>query len=130
MSADLFRWSREPNEQTATYLGRVLDDLDLPDMAKRARLGHFDDFFAPPEVADGFELIRLVGELEEVAKSPWCGAARRKMIRAVIEKVKTGEFDGTSDESARWAASKDGQDAFSELARSAAASGGGGTDAA
>jgi hypothetical protein len=112
-----FRWSREPNEQTATYLGRVLDDLDLAEMAERARLGHFDDFFAPLEVADGFELHRLVAELTEVAKSPQCGAARRKTIRAVIEKVKTGEFDGTADESARWAASKDGQDAFSELVK-------------
>jgi hypothetical protein len=106
---------RRKGEPTATFLGRVLDELDLPRMAERARLGHFDDYFAPAEVADGLEILRLHNELLAEAKRPACGAERRGKIKAVAEAVKEGEFDGTKEESDRWAASKDGQDAFREL---------------
>lgn len=105
---------RRPGEQTPMYLGRVLDDyLGLPAMARRAREGHFDDFFAPAEVADGMEVLRLYGELR--GKAQIVGKADRARILEVAEAVKVGEFDATREESDRWAASKDGQDAFRAL---------------
>ena len=57
--ASYFWERRREGEPTPTYLGRVLDELGFPDMARRAREGHFDDYFAPPEVADGMEILRL-----------------------------------------------------------------------
>lgn len=105
---------RRPGELTTVYLGRVLDDyLELPEMARRAREGHFDDYFAPAEVADGFELIRLVKELNVIARGT--NRAERLRIREVTAAVKDGEFDGTPQEAARWEASADGQAAMSDL---------------
>lgn len=113
-----YGWERRRDgEQTPTYLGRVLDDyLGLPAMARRAREGHFDDFFAPPDVADGLEILHLVNELH--AKTQVVAKSDRARIREVIEAVKVGEFDATREESDRWAASKDGQDTMRELLRS------------
>ncbi len=117
---------RNENEQTPDYLGRVLAGIGLTGLAERARMGHFDDFHAPAEVADGLELVHLVVELRrEAAKvadvlgnpfRPETIAGRRVMIAAVENAVRRGEFDATKAESDRWAASKDGQDAFGELA--------------
>jgi len=110
-----YGWERRrADEQTPTYLGRVLDDyLGLAAMARRAREGHFDDYFAPPEVADGLEILRLVNELH--AKTLVVAKSDRPRICEVIEAVKVGEFDATREESDRWAASKDGQDTMREL---------------
>jgi hypothetical protein len=105
---------RREGEQTPMYLGRVLDDyLGLPDMARRAREGHFDDFFAPAEVADGMEILRLYNELR--GKLQVVRKSQRPRIKHVMEAVKTGEFDATKEESDRWAASKDGQDTMRAL---------------
>ena len=106
--------TRRAGELTPVYLGRVLDDyLGFPGLAKRAREGHFDDFFAPAEVADGLEIVRLVRELE--GKARVVRKAHRVRVREVIDAVKAGEFDATKEESDRWAASKDGQDAMRML---------------
>ena len=111
---------RRPGEMTSVYLGRVLDDyLGLDEMARRARQGHFDDYFAPKEVADGFELIRLARELNSIARGT--NRVKRLRIRKVVDAVKDGEFDGTREESARWQASADGQAAMSDPAALAAA---------
>lgn len=105
---------RRPNEQTASYLGRVLDDyLGLADMARRAREGHFDDYFAPSGVADGMEIMRLVREL--TGKAQVVPKSERARVLAVRDAAMNGEFDGTKAESDRWAASKEGQDTFREL---------------
>jgi hypothetical protein len=106
---------RRDGEPTATYLGRVLDEVPVGDMAKRAREGHFDDYFAPAEVADGMEILRLVNELEVYANTPATPRNERPRIRAVIAAVKEGEFDGTREESARWQQSADGQRAMAQL---------------
>jgi hypothetical protein len=109
-----YSWERRrPGELTTVYLGRVLDGLELGDLARRAREGHFDDYFAPADVATGFELHELVAELARVARGT--NRARRLRIREVIAAVKDGEFDGTLEESERWAASKEGQETFQEL---------------
>lgn len=100
---------RRPDEPTPTYLGRVLNDyLGFPAMARRAREGHFDDFAASREVADGLEIMRLVNEL--AGKAQVVGKADRPKVLAVREAAMTGEFDATKAESDRWAVSKDGQD--------------------
>lgn len=104
---------RRSGEPTPTYLGRVLDALGFPSMARRAREGHFDDYFAPPEVADGMEILRLYNELH--GKLSVVGKSSRPRIQAVMEAVKTGEFDATKEESDRWAASKDGQETMRML---------------
>lgn len=113
-----YGWERRrAGEQTPVYLGRVLEDyLGMPAMARRAREGHFDDFFAPAEVADGMELLRLYGELR--GKAQIVGKADRARVLEVAEAVKAGEFDATREESDRWAASMDGQNTMRELLRS------------
>jgi len=128
MQPEKVPWWWEPRregEMTPEYLGRVLADIGLPALAERARLGHFDDFHAPAEVADGFELVRLVVELRREAQNvadplghPFLTdtiTLRRERIAAVENAVRRGEFDATRAESDRWAASKDGQDTFAEL---------------
>jgi hypothetical protein len=120
---------RREHEQTPDYLGRVLQAIGLRDLAERARLGHFDDFHAPTEVADGLELVRLVMELRREAMKvadpfghpyrPETLKRRRTQIAAVENAVRRGEFDATRAESDRWAASKAGQDTLAELLKSA-----------
>jgi hypothetical protein len=120
---------RREGEMTPEYLGRVIADIGLPALAERARLGHFDDFHAPADVADGRELVRLVVELRREARKvadslghPYSFetiALRQSRIAAVENAVRRGEFDATKAESDRWAASKDGQDTLGELMRSA-----------
>lgn len=114
---DRERWwePRGEGEMTPYYLGRILDELDLDDMAKRARAGHFDDFHAPQEVDDGLGLIHLV---EELTLNLWRCSDREdaSQIQAVIDAVQDGEFDATKAESDRWAGSKAGQETFNRLA--------------
>lgn len=106
--------TRRKAELTTEYLGRVLDDyLGFPAMAERARSGHYDDFFATVEVADGLEILRLYNEL--AGKAQVVGKADQRKVREVMEAVKAGEFDATKQESDRWFASKDGQDAMRML---------------
>ena len=107
---------RRKGELTSEYLGRVLEDyLNLPEMAKRARQGHFDDYFAPGEVADGWEIHRLVHELGSKADMLAKHAYHRRKILSVRDAAIHGEFDGTSEEAARWMASKDGQEAMKDF---------------
>jgi hypothetical protein len=107
---------RKPGEMTTIYLGRVLEEfLGLRDMARRAREGHFDDYFCPPELADGMELHRLVYELEAKAKGLNRNSPQIKRIFKVREAVIEGEFDATKEEAERWGASKEGQETFRKL---------------
>jgi len=112
--ADIWWERRHDGELTTEYLGRVLDELGTPDMATRARRGEFDDFQCPTHLPwAGMELNRLIYELDLIARH----ATRqvRERARAIIAAVKAGEFDATSPESARWAASAEGQRTFAEL---------------
>lgn len=108
---------RRPGEMTPEYLGRVLDELPSPELAERARLGHFDDFHAPADIADGLELLRLAGELRVLARETPALAER---IAVIENALRRGEFDATLAESDRWAASKEGQETLGELVGSAA----------
>jgi hypothetical protein len=108
--------TRRPGEMTTVYLGRVLEEfLGLKDMARRAREGHFDDYFCPPEIDDGLNMHRLVGELEDKGRGLNRNSPQFKRIMQVREAVVLGEFDGTKEESQRWAASKEGQELFRQL---------------
>lgn len=110
------RWwqPRRPDEPvTANFLGRVLDELGADELARRAREAHFDDYFAPPEVASGMELMNLVESLQGWKRRR--GPEDRRRTDAVIAAVKAGEFDGTHDESKRWEESAGGQRAMAEL---------------
>ncbi|MGH3548888.1 MAG: hypothetical protein ACRDQU_12420 [Pseudonocardiaceae bacterium] len=115
MSSEYVPWwePRRDGEATAVYLARVLDELGADEMAGRARLCHFDDYFCPDEVDDGANINRLVAELADWKRS----ATRDQRLRAhaVTEEAKAGEFDGTREESNRWAASKNGREVFREL---------------
>jgi hypothetical protein len=117
MSDPTYPWERRrPGELTSEYLGRVLDWVEgLGDMPRRAREGHFDDYFCPAEVADGLEHIRLANELHSYARSSRIGQERRKLLLLLIVVVKTGEFDATKEEADRWMVSADGQAAFAML---------------
>lgn len=116
--------TRRDGEQTVNYLGRVLEWVTadggggLGDMPRRAREGHFDDYFCPPDVDDGMNMQRLVAELRD--RSRKLGPEARRRAGLIVDSVMDGEFDGTKAESDRWAASKEGQDLMAELARSSA----------
>lgn len=118
---DVWWERRRTGELTTEYLGRVLDEAGLPELAADARAGHYDDYFCPPDVADGLETLRLVRDLRrarDVAMSTtrFDQAGR---IKVIDEAVRNGEFDGTKEESDRWAASESGQAAFRELTKDA-----------
>jgi hypothetical protein len=105
--------TRRENEPTNEYLGRVLDALGAQTMAVNARAYHYDDYFCPPEVDDGMNMIRLRRDLLDWARhSP---RANDRRVKEVADAVVHGEFDGTKAESEAWAASPDGRETFREL---------------
>jgi hypothetical protein len=107
---------RRKNELTTEYLGRVLEDyLYFPEMAKRAREGHFDDYFCPPEVDDGMNIHRLVWELQFKLENINKDTPQGHRIKEVIGVAIDGGFDGTKEEAERWGASKEGQESFKRL---------------
>lgn len=112
-----YAWeTRKQGEETAAYLGRVLEDyLGLREMADRARKGHFDDYFCPPDIADGLETLRLVNELAAKMRTISSFTPQWTRIKEVRDAVIAGEFDSTKEESDRWAASEDGQETFKLL---------------
>ncbi|HEY2763389.1 MAG TPA: hypothetical protein VGJ13_05165 [Pseudonocardiaceae bacterium] len=113
MSAAYWWETRRDGEPTATYLARVLDDLGAADVATQARRFHFDDYFCPESVDDGANIHRLVFAVEDWARS--ATRDQRERARVVSAAAKTGEFDGTREESQQWAASSDGQAVFQDL---------------
>lgn len=107
-------WTRRRDgEMTPDYLGRVLEEAGLSDLAERARLGHFDDFHAPEEVADGAELMRLVAELRIAGRRD---PERDGWTRAIENAARHGEFDATRAESERWQAGRQGQETMATVA--------------
>lgn len=108
--------TRREGEATAAYLGRVLDDSGLPELAAKAKLAHYDDYFCPPEVDDGMNMHRLLADLEHsISPNSRAASKRVRRIRALQDAVKDGEFDGTREESEAWGQSPDGQATFQAL---------------
>jgi hypothetical protein len=120
---------RRENELTPDYLGRVCEWVGLVELARNARAAHYDDYFCPPEIADGMENMRFLRDLRrERAKvtDPWghpfrpeTVRIRREQIDAIDYAYRKGEFDATKAESDRWAASEAGQSTFRELTKDA-----------
>lgn len=104
---------RRSGEPTATYLGRVLEDLGARDLATKARRCHYDDYFCPDKVDDGFNIHRLISELVDWSRS--ATRDQRDRAKVMIQAATDGEFDGTREESEQWAASETGQEVFREL---------------
>jgi hypothetical protein len=107
---------RRDGERTNEYLGRTLDDLGLHNMAERARLYHFDDYFCPDEVDDGANINHLVEELRMQRNAQrTLNPDNAIRINATMLLAMEGEFDGTKEESEEWAKSADGQETFRML---------------
>lgn len=114
-SRDVRWWeTRRDNETTADYLGRVLDAAGLPDMGRAAKRADYDDYFCSLESDYGDNMVRLVLHLQDAARNT-TSRDQREQILAVRRAAVDGEFDGTRQESERWFASKDGQDAMNLL---------------
>lgn len=117
---------RRPNELTSEYLKRTLQEIGLRargdlrplilDLAHRASLGHFDDFSCPEEVDDGMNMLRLVRELALLSGVAVRQPAIKEALQGMVRRVQDGDFDGTAEESARWAVSRQGQETFRMLA--------------
>lgn len=109
---------RRDQEPSLIYLARVLASIPVTspvweDFVARARRGHFDDYFCPPEVDDGMNMQRLVAELDRHVRAT--NSVCRRAIGQVRSAVIAGEFDGTKAESDAWAASAEGQEIFDDL---------------
>jgi hypothetical protein len=101
---------RRPNESTAEFLGRVLDSIELKNMADSARAFHYDDYFCPDTIDDGMSINRLIRDLRynQIGTS----TMRTKEIQFIIDAAQDGVFDGTKEESEKYATSPKGQLAY------------------
>ena len=104
---------RQPGEATPGYLARVLEAAGLTEMAADARACHYDDYLCPPDVDDGMNIHRLVGELRLAART--ADRIKRDRIEVIATAAIDGEFDGTAQESEAWQQSPDGQEAMRML---------------
>ena len=103
---------RREDEPTASYLGRVLDAAGERELAEKARLYHYDDYFRPAEIDDGLNIHALVRDLQQVRTH---SRPRRERLAAIVEAAKNGEFDGTREEAHQWEQTPEGQQALREL---------------
>lgn len=117
-------WQLEPFEirrgaSTSEYLARVLNACGLQELAGRAAAKHFDDYFCPPEVDDGMNMHRLIGELDRAVKAVSSDSSLVARIGRIRAAVLDGEFDGTKAESDQWARSPEGRAVMEELVKPA-----------
>lgn len=106
--------TRREDESTASYLGRVLDEVGFKDMAEAARRYHYDDYLCPNDIPNAaFNIQRLVRDLRDKARSAI--RDQRHKTYVVIDAAKDGEFDCTRQEAEAWAKSYEGQETFNEL---------------
>ena len=89
---------------TKDLLAEALLSIGLMDMAANAAAGFYHDFLSPLDTPT----IQLVNDLAAVA-TPEAMALRKRIMN--------GEFDASPEESDEWAASPEGQAAFSKLVR-------------
>jgi hypothetical protein len=97
---------------TKDKLAAVLREIGLADtsgkaqmlfaMADKAAQGYYHDFLSPLD----FPEMQLVADLRSISTPE---------ALALIKRVISGEFDASKEESDDWAASEEGQDAFSRL---------------
>jgi hypothetical protein len=95
---------------TKDMLAQALRDVGLTDLADRAATGYYHDYLSPldmPEIELMRDMARAAALEPDVDKA--------KAIIALRERAKDGEFDASLAESEEWAASPEGQYAFSQL---------------
>jgi hypothetical protein len=87
-------------EPTTEKLAKALEAVNAPtDMIQRARDGYYDDYKSPLAMPE----LQLLSD------------ARALGLETIAQGVINGEWDATKEESDEWAASPEGQAAFSEL---------------
>jgi len=93
---------------TKDKLALEIEKADLPpEMAARARAGHYHDFLSDlPDPA-----MELDRDLVAAMKQGFDGAVDLR------RRHHDGEFDASFEESEEWARGRDGQEAFARLAR-------------
>lgn len=92
---------------TKDMLAEALKKVGLTEMAERAATGYYHDYLSPLD----FPEIQLVTDLAEASM----GNPAKDLILKLREDVINGKYDASKEESDEWAASPEGQAAFSAL---------------
>jgi hypothetical protein len=100
-------------EPTTARLARALAEIPgVPrDMIARAIDGYYDDYLSPLALP----ILTLWSDLRALADLPKTPAASRPLLRALADRVRNGDFDGTREEAESWRRSEEGQAVFREL---------------
>lgn len=100
-------------QRSAEKLAGALDGIPgMPGwMIDRAKAGYYGDYTTDLS----FPQMELITDLTRIKQSEGMPVASRKLINAVIRDVRSGEYDGTSEEAEEWAASPEGQQVMREL---------------
>jgi hypothetical protein len=101
-------------QKSSAKLAAALREIGLETLAQDAEKDFYHDFSSPYPLPE----MVLVRELQ--IESTKCGSDqndKRIKIMALRRRVIDGEFDATIEESDAWAASPEGQEAFSRLVR-------------
>lgn len=93
---------------TKDMLADALEEVGLTEMAAKARTGFYHDFLSPIELP---EMALVTGLGAAAAMHP----DKAEAIEALRQRVISGDFDASGEESDAWAASEEGQDAFRRL---------------
>jgi len=106
---------RISREATSDYLARALVELGAYPVAQKARWKHYDDYFCPESIDDGMNMQRLVRDIADWAYQQPDDVKTRRWAGMLIEAVKNGEFDGTTEEALAWQQSPQGKAIINEL---------------
>lgn len=90
---------------TKDKLATALNQIGLTEMAEKAANGYYHDFLSPLSTPE----LQLVYDLKEAGTDE---------AMALRQRVIDGDFDASKEESDEWAASPEGQAAFSALVHS------------
>lgn len=93
--------------KTSEALAKVLDEIGLVEMARKARLDTYHDYLSDLAMPE----ITLEAELRwnrDNAIDPILA----KSIEAVRQRFLNGDFDASAEESDEWAQSPEGQETF------------------
>jgi hypothetical protein len=107
------RYDAGMSEPTTAKLAAALSEIPgVPRaMITRAIDGYYHDYMSPL----AFPEMQLAADLLELAKLPATPRNSRPLLRAMVDRVKDGDFDASKEESDAWAASPDGQETFRQL---------------
>ena len=87
---------------TKDFLADELRKADLPEMANKAATGYYHDFLSPLDMPS----VQLAADLAQTG-TPAALALRQRAF--------DGEFDASTEETAEWASSPEGQAVFNML---------------